>query len=128
MENSIIKIYKKRKYNEFLKEKREKISQVENPYQAIVDEFNEKLLELLKEDNKENLYEINKLHCELTTKEVQEEIDKIEKEFKDKMDDRNRLVDEVMAQIELCSSREEMLEVYKAYGILDENNKIYDYR
>lgn len=128
MENNIIRIYKKRKYNEYLIEKREKIAEVEDKFKTLADEYNAKLLELLQEENNEGAYEGFMVNYTPVSKDAQEKIDAIEKDFKDKMDDRNRLVDEVLAQIALCETRDEMLEVYKAYGILDDNNKIYDYR
>lgn len=128
MENNIIRIYKKRKYNEYLIEKREKIAEVEDKYKTLAEEYNAKLLELLKEDSNEGAYERYSVLYTPISKEAQDKFDAIEKDFKDKMDDRNRLVDEVLAQISLCETRDEMLEVYKSYGILDDNNKIYDYR
>lgn len=128
MENNIIRIYKKRKYNEYLIEKREQLANVGDEYSKLAEEYNTKLLELLKADNKEESYEYFKVQGTPVSKEAQEKIAEIEKAFKDKMDDRNRLVDEVMAQIELCETREEAIEVYKAYGILDTDGKIYDYR
>lgn len=129
MENNIIKIYKKRKYNEFLIEKREKINAIENKYQALIDVYNTELLKLLKEDKAEytfNNYKIN--YSPFISNEVQVKIDEIEKEFQDKMDDRDRLITEVEAQLELCECRAQMLEVFKTYGILDTDSKIYDYR
>lgn len=128
MENDIIRIYKKRKYNEYLIEKREKLAKVENKYEALAEEYNSKLLELLKEDNNEGAYEDFMITVTPVSKEASEQIEVIEKEFKDKMDDRNRLVDEVLAQITLCETRDEKIEVYKSYGILDAENKIYDYK
>lgn len=128
MENNIIRIYKKRKYNEFLIEKRAKLAEVEDKYKTLAEEYNNSLLELLKEDSNEGAYDRYAVIYTPMSKEAQDKIAEIEKDFKDKMDDRNRLVDEVLAQIALCETRDEMLEVYKAYGILDDNNKIYDYR
>ena len=128
MENDIIRIYKKRKYNEYLIEKRENLAKVEDKYKELADEYNTKLLELLKEDSNEGAYERFMVNITPMSKEAEEEVAKIEKEFKDKMDDRNRLVDEVLAQIALCETREASIEVYKAYGILDTDGKIYDYR
>ena len=128
MENNIIKIYKKRKYNEFLIAKRADLAEVEDKYKTLADDYNEKLLELLKEDNNERAYEMFAVKVTPISKEAEEKIEAIEKDFKDKMDDRNRLVDEVLAQIDLCETREDIIEVYKAYGILDAEGKIYDYR
>ena len=128
MENNIIKIYKKRKYNEFLIAKRADLAEVEDKYKTLADDYNEKLLELLKEDNNERAYEMFAVKVTPISKEAEEKIEAIEKDFKDKMDDRNRLVDEVLAQIDLCETREASIEVYKAYGILDAEGKIYDYR
>ena len=100
----------------------------EDKYKELADEYNKNLLDLLKEDSNEGAYDDYKIEVVPMSKEAQDEVAKIEKDFKDKMDDRNRLVDEVMAQIELCVNREEAIEVYKAYGILDTEGKIYDYR
>lgn len=128
MENNIVGIYKKRKYNEFLIAKNKKLGEIEDKYKSLMNEYNAKLLELLKEDKAESIYETYSVKNHFISKETQDKINEIEKEFKDSMDDRNRLIDEVEAQLQLCGSRDEMLEVFKAYGILDENNKIYDYR
>ena len=51
MENDIIRIFKKRKYNEYLIEKRENLAKVEDKYKDLADEYNTKLLELLKNKN-----------------------------------------------------------------------------
>ena len=128
MENDIIRIFKKRKYNEYLIEKRENLAKVEDKYKELANEYNTKLLELLKEDSNEGAYEAFMVNVTPMSKEAEETIARIEKDFKDKMDDRNRLVDEVLAQIALCETREEKIEVYKAYDILDADGKIYDYR
>lgn len=128
MENNIIRIYKKRKYNEYLIAKREAEAKVEDKYKALADEYNGKLLELLKEENREEYYDDYAVEYRPISKEASDKLAEIEKNFKDKMDDRNRLIDEVEAQIDLCSTRDEVLEVYKAYGILNDDNKIYDYR
>lgn len=128
MENNIIRIYKKRKYNEFLIKKRIKLDEVENKYKALMDGYNAELLKLLEEDHEENMYDAYAIKTPFISKETIAKIDEIKKEFKDSMDERDRLVDEVNAQLELCESRDDMLAVFRAYGILDENNKIYDYR
>lgn len=129
MENkSIIEVFKKRKYNEYLIEKREKIAKVENAYKALADEYNEKLLELLKADGRRDEYDCYQLTYVPKTVEYLEKVDEIEKEYKDKMDDRDRLVEEVNAQLMLCETYEQKMAVYKTYGIVDENGKIYDYK
>lgn len=125
---TILDVYKKRRYNELLIEKREKLDKLKDGFSGLMQEYNEKLLELFKKENREDLFDNFKLLVSYTPKSKQAKIDEIEKAFKDAMDDRNRLVEEVEAQLDLCTTREEYLEVFKLYGIVDENGKIYDYK
>lgn len=125
---TILEVYKKRRYNELLIEKREKLDKLKDGFSGLMQEYNEKLLELFKKENREDLFDNFKLLVSYTPKSKQAKIDEIEKAFKDAMDDRNRLVEEVEAQLDLCTTREEYLEVFKLYGIVDENGKIYDYK
>lgn len=129
MENkNVIEVFKKRKYNEYLIEKREKCAKVEDKYTKLADEYNTKLLELLKEDKRENAFDGYKVNYCPTSDEYVKAIEEIEKDYKDKMDDRDRLIEEVIAQTMLCETYEQKMAVYKNYGIVDKHGKIYDYK
>ena len=129
MENkTILEVYKKRRYNELLIEKREALSKVTDDYADLAKKYNDKLLKLLKSENKENVFDYYKVDSIPSTKEKDEKINEIEKAFKDAMDDRNRLIEEVEAQLLLCETRDQYFEVFKKYGIVDEDGKIYDYK
>lgn len=125
---TILEVYKKRRYNELLIEKREALSKVTDAYDDLAKDYNNKLLDLLKADKKESLFDCFKVDVMPSTVEKDEKINEIEKAFKDAMDDRNRLVEEIEAQLDLCSTREEYNEVFKLYGIIDKKGKIYDYK
>lgn len=63
-------------------------------------------------------------YTEATTKAIEE----VEKEYQDKMDDRDRLIEEVNAQLKSVETYEQEMAIYRLYGIIDENGKIYDYK
>lgn len=126
---NILEIYKKRKYNEFLIEKRAKIEELENNdvIGKFVKESNENYKKLYEEVFGNTLEFEMYVGYKLTPKTV-EAMDKVEKEFKDKMDDRDRLIEEVQAQVDIVETYEQEIAIYKKYGILDEDGKVYDYK
>lgn len=129
---NIIEVYKKRKYNEFLINKREKEEEIrkKDEFVKITDNFKNKVKEYAEKNNLADVECIlNSIFIpNILTKESQEALKKAEVEFKDNMDERNRIVEEVEAQLMIVETYEQEIEILKRYGILDENGKIYDYR
>lgn len=129
---NIIEVYKKRKYNEFLINKREKEEEIrkKDEFVKITDNFKNKVKEYAEKNNLADVECIlNSIFIpNILTKESQEALKKAEVEFKDNMDERNRIVEEVEAQLMIVETYEQEIEILKKYGILDENGKIYDYR
>lgn len=128
MNKNILEIYKKRKYNEFLIEKRAKKEKVTNDFAKLAEDYNEKLLEKLTAEGRENLFDNYKVSYTPVSKVAQETLETIEKEFQDKMDDRNRLIEEIQSQIDICETYEQKLDIYKKYGVIDKHGKLYDYK
>lgn len=126
----IIEVYKKRRYNELLIEKREKIEKIENEdkFRKLVNEYNKKLEEALKTENKLNVFSNYAISISLIEEKTASKIEEVEKWFKDEMDERDRIVEEVRAIESLYETTEELIDIYKKYGILQEDGKIYDYR
>ena len=133
-EKDILEIYKQRRYNELLNEKNAKIDETKK--KDPIESFKNKVLkEYVKiyNANRGDFIELKEeeafinFESSLTPKTI-DEIYKIETEFQDKLDDRDRLIQEVKAQIEICENREQEIAIYKMYGILDESGKIYDYK
>lgn len=128
MKKNILEIYKKRKYNEFLIEKREKEEKLSNDYAKLAEEYNSKLLAMLTAEGKEVAYEDYRLTYYPIPKATVEALAEIDQNFKDKMDDRDRLIEEIQSQIDICETYEQKLDIYKKYGVLDKAGKLYDYR
>jgi hypothetical protein len=126
---NILEIYKKRLYNKYLIEKRAKIEEIENNdvIGKFVKETNEKYNELLKE-NGFDMENAKLIGFTVFTKTTVDAIEKVEKEFKDKMDDRDRLIEEIQAQVQITETYEQEMDIYKKYGVIDENGHLYDYR
>lgn len=125
---NILEIYKKRRYNEFLIEKRAKESEVADDYAKLAEDYNNKLLEMLTAEGRVDTYEDYKLNYYPTSRAMTEALVEIDKDFKDKMDDRDRLIEEIRSQIDICETYEQKLSIYKKYGVLDKNGKLYDYK
>ena len=133
----ILEVYKKRIYNELLIEKRAKIEEAENN-DPVVKAFNkavEELKKVLADNDITNMVTISLENGDLsysgytTTKATGKAVEEAEKEFKDKMDDRDRVVEEVTARLLAVETYEQEMEIYKTYGIIDkETGKIYDYK
>lgn len=128
---NIIEVFKKRKYNEFLINKREKEEEIrkKDEFVKITDNFKNKIKEYAEKNNLD-VEGILASICipDIISKETKEALEKVEVEFKDNMDERNRIVEEVEAQLMIVETYEQEIEILKKYGILDENGKIYDYR
>lgn len=128
---NIIEVFKKRKYNEFLINKREKEEEIrkKDEFVKITDNFKNKIKEYAEKNNLD-VEGILASICipDIISKETKEALGKVEVEFKDNMDERNRIVEEVEAQLIIVETYEQEIEILKKYGILDENGKIYDYR
>ena len=129
-EKNILEVYKKRRYNELLIEKRAKIAEVEkeDKFQQLVDEYNKNVNELLVTEGRNTEvgdYDVVVYTMSDATKKA---IEEIETAFKDKMDDRDRIIEEVKALEMLCDCTEEYEALYKKFGILDKDGKIYDYK
>ena len=124
----IVEVYAKRIYNELLIEKRKKLEELDNndPIGKLINKFVADYETLTKEHYGEVKGVVLSPEVDMTpkTKEARAEV---EKEFKDKMDDRDRLIEEVRALEELYDL-DTLGELYKQFGILDANGKIYDYK
>lgn len=118
-------IYKERKENELREERNKKLDSYEDPYTKLNDEFNKKLLEQLKKDNMESSYETYERTTKIKTDKRRDEESKINEEYNIKREKLSKFVDEVEAQLKLCTTREECLEVLKLYKIVDKSGKIY---
>lgn len=128
---NIIEVFKKRKYNEFLINKREKEEEIrkKDEFVKITDNFKNKVKEYAEKNNLDVEYILASICIpDIISKETKEALGKVEVEFKDNMDKRNRIVEEVEAQLMIVETYEQEIEILKRYGILDENGKIYDYR
>lgn len=128
---NIIEVYKKRKYNEFLINKREKEEEIrkKDEFVKITDNFKNKIKEYAEKNNLDVECILASICIpDIISKETKEALGKVEVEFKDNMDERNRIVEEVEAQLMIVETYEQEIEILKKYGILDENGKIYDYR
>lgn len=131
---NIIEVYKKRKYNEFLIEKRENEDTIlkEDGYCQIVNDFKNKVKDMLVKAGKTEVEIEGILEAfyfpDLKTEETRQALKDNEKEFKDKMDERNRLVEEVEAQLMIVETYEQEIEILKKYGILKQDGTIYDYK
>lgn len=121
----ILRIYKKRKREEYEEARKTKKENYEDAYTKLKDEYNKKLLEQLKKDNKESSYGSYKLTYAVETEERIKENGKIDEEYYERINKLDKLVDEVKAQLQLCTTREETLEVLKLYKIVDKSGKIY---
>lgn len=135
-DKNILEVYKKRKYNEFLIEKRAKIEEIENN-DPVVRAFNkavESLKKVLADNNIKNTVTISIDNGELgysgytLTDKTVEAMNEVENAFKDKMDDRDRVIEEVTAQLMSIENYDQEMAIYKRYGIIDENGLIYDYK
>lgn len=128
---NIIEVFKKRKYNEFLINKREKEDEIrkKDEFVNITDNFKNKVKEYAEKNNLDVEGILASINIpNIISKETKEALEKVEVEFKDNMDERNRIVEEVEAQLMIVETYEQEIEILKKYGILDENGKIYDYR
>lgn len=128
---NIIEVFKKRKYNEFLINKREKEEEIrkKDEFVKIADNFKNKVKEYAEKNNLDVEGILASINIpNIISKETKEALGKVEVEFKDNMDERNRIVEEVEAQLMIVETYEQEIEILKKYGILDENGKIYDYR
>ena len=136
-DKNILEVWKKRKYNEFLNVKREKIEKAESN-DPVVKAFNkavEELKKVLADNDITNMVTISFENGELsysgytTTKATGKAVEEAEKEFKDNMDDRDRIIEEVTARLQAVETYEQEMEIYKTYGIIDEETgKIFDYK
>lgn len=135
-DKNILEVYKKRKYNEFLIEKRAKLEEIENN-DPVVKAFNkavENLKKVLADNNIKNTVTISIDNGELgysgytLTDKTVEAMNEVENAFKDKMDDRDRVIEEVTAQLMSIENYDQEMAIYKRYGIIDENGLIYDYK
>ena len=128
---NIIEVFKKRKYNEFLINKREKEDEIrkKDEFVKIADNFKNKVKEYAEKNNLDVESILASINIpNIISKETKEALEKVEVEFKDNMDERNRIVEEVEAQLMIVETYEQEIEILKKYGILDEKGKIYDYR
>ena len=128
---NIIEVFKKRKYNEFLINKREKEEEIrkKDEFVKITDNFKNKIKEYAEKNNLDVEGILASIYIpDIISEETKEALGKVEVEFKDNMDERNRIVEEVEAQLMIVETYEQEIEILKRYGILDENGKIYDYR
>ena len=127
-DKDIVEVYAKRVYNENLIWKREKVKEIEDkdPISSLIDKFVEDYEALTKKHYGEAKGVALHAECDMTPKS-REAIEEVEKQFKDKMDDRDRLIEEVRALEELYDL-DTLGDLYKQFGILDENGKIYDYK
>ncbi len=123
--NSIISIYKERKLKEYQEERNTQKENIEDEYTKLNKEFNEKLLKQLKKDNMESEFDCFKRTTVIYTEKRHLEEKRIDEEYYEKERKTNKLVREVEAQLGLCTTREETLEILKLYKIVDENGKIY---
>ena len=135
-DKNILEVYKKRKYNEFLIEKRAKLEEIENN-DPVVKAFNktvENLKKVLADNNISNMVTISIENGELSysgytmADKTVEAMNEVEKAYKDKMDDRDRVIEEVTAQLMSIENYDQEMAIYKRYGIIDENGLIYDYK
>ena len=130
-EKTILEVYKKRVYNELLIAKREKIEKLKeaDPYGKFVKEINKNYIDLARK-NGDDLADDFEFACAYKfTDATEKAIEEVEKEFKDKMDDRDRVVEEVTARLMVTETYEQEMEIYTNYGIIDEKTgKIYDYK
>ena len=134
-EKNILEIYKQRKYNELLNERNEKIEAIKNKDE--IQNFKKKAIKefvkIYNANKAESAYELKEdttyigLEYELTQKSI-DAINDIEKVFNDKIDERDRLMQEVKAQVEICENREQESAIYKMHGILNDDGKIFDYK
>lgn len=133
-EKDILEIYAQRRYNELLKEKRVKIEEVEkgDPIKNLVEKVNAEYIKLLNTGKTTDLIPDDKMLINLMgadyTEETFNKLEKIEKTFQDKIDERDRMIQEVKAQVDLCEDREQEIAIYKMYGIMTDDGKIYDYK
>ena len=129
-DKNILEVYKKRKYNEFLIEKRAKIEALKNndPFGKFVNEINKKYIDLARK-NGDDLADDFEFACAYKfTDATEKAIEEVENAFKDKMDDRDRVIEEVTAQLMSIENYDQEMAIYKRYGIIDENGLIYDYK
>ena len=136
-DKNILEVYKKRVYNELLIEKRAKIEEIKNndPVVKACNKAVEELKKVLADNGIENYVsfgiENGKLVTEyhVLTEDTRKAIEETEVAFKDKMDDRDRIVEEVTARLMAVESYEQEMAIYEKYGIIDkETGKIYDYK
>ena len=135
-DKNILEVYKKRKYNEFLIEKRTKLEEIENN-DPVVKAFNkavENLKKVLADNKISNMVTISIENGELSysgytmADKTVEAMNEVENAFKDKMDDRDRVIEEVTAQLMSIENYDQEMAIYKRYGIIDGNGLIYDYK
>ena len=129
-DKNILEVYKKRKYNEYLIEKRAKIEEIENKdeFRKLIDKFNNDINKLLEKEGRKDEIGRYDLGIDLLSPSSREVIDAVEKDYQDKIDDRDRLIEEVNAQLKSIETYEQEMAIYKLYNIIDENGKIYDYK
>ena len=129
-DKNILEVYKKRKYNEYLIEKRAKIEEIENKdeFRKLIDKFNNDINKLLEKEGRKDEIGRYDLGIDLLSPSSREAIDAVEKDYQDKIDDRDRLIEEVNAQLKSIETYEQEMAIYKLYNIIDENGKIYDYK
>ena len=129
-DKNILEVYKKRNYNEYLIEKRAKIEEIENKdeFRKLIDKFNNDINKLLEKEGRKDEIGRYDLGIDLLSPSSREAIDAVEKDYQDKIDDRDRLIEEVNAQLKSIETYEQEMAIYKLYNIIDENGKIYDYK
>ena len=127
---NIIEVYKKRKYNEFLIEKRNKenLLQEDDKFKKLVNKYNDDLMNLLKEEKMEFLFNKYMIQSFPISDETLKKYKEIQKDFDDKIDERNRVIEEVEALLLESETAEDRMAVYKRFGIVDKAGKIYDYK
>lgn len=126
----IIEVYKKRVYNEKLIEKREKEEEIlkADKFRKIEEDTTKKIKDVMIAEGLKSEAEHFVFSLGFITEDTKEKLRANDKAFEDAMDERNRIVEEVLAMKELCEDSESLTTMYKKYGILQDNGKIYDYR
>lgn len=128
-DKDIIEVYAKRVFNELKIKKNKKLAELEktDKYANLVEEYNKKVNEFLEADGrKSEIGDFDIAYCP-TDLNLKEKVEEIEKEYKDAMDDRDRVIEEVRAVLKVTDF-DDVMDVLKRYGIVQENGLIYDYR